>query len=71
MFLPPLARVVIPTDLIITRKQHYNPHGHDRKRPKGTYSTSIPHGPGSFGGQYFLTETDTGSRLRLTSVCKV
>ena len=28
-------------------------------------------GPGRFGGQYFLTETDTGSRLRLASVCKV
>ena len=35
------------------------------------YRASIPHGPGHFGGRYFLTETATGSQLRLASVCKV
>jgi hypothetical protein len=73
MYLPPIARTVMPVDMSITRKQHFDPYDHAKNRAKGTYSASIPHGPGSFGGQYFLTDTDTdtGSRLRLASVCKV
>jgi hypothetical protein len=73
MYLPPIARTVMPVDLIITRTQHFDPYDHDKNRAKGNYAASIPHGPGSFGGQYFLTDTDTddGSRLRLASVCKV
>ena len=69
--LPPIARAVIPADMVITRTQHFDPFDHAKSRAKGTYSASIPHGPGRFGGQYFLTETDTGSKLRLASVCKV
>ena len=42
-----------------------------KNRATGTYSASVPHGPVNFGGEYFLTETDTGSQLRLASVCKV
>ena len=62
----------MPVDMIITRKQHFDPlRPRRRTARKGTYSASIPHGPGSFGGEYFLTETDTGSQLRLASVCKV
>ena len=71
MYLPPIARTVMPVDMVITRKQHFDRYDHDKNRAKGTYSASIPHGPGSFGGQYFLTETDAGSKLRLASVCKV
>jgi hypothetical protein len=71
MYLPPIARTVVPVDMIITRKQHFDAYDHDKNRAKGTYSASIPHGPGSFGGQYFLTETGAGSKLRLASVCKV
>jgi hypothetical protein len=73
MYLPPIARTVVPVDMIITRKQHFDPYDHANNRAKGMYSASIPHGPGRFGGRYFLTETetDTGSRLRLASVCKV
>jgi hypothetical protein len=69
--LPAIARTVLPVDMVITRTQHFDPYDHDRNRAEGTYSASIPHGPGSFGGQYFLTETDNGSKLRLASVCKV
>ena len=61
MYLPAIARTVVPVDMVITRKQHFDPFDHAKSRAKGTYSASIPHGPGSFGGQYFLTETDTGS----------
>jgi hypothetical protein len=71
MYLPPIARTVIPVDMIITRTQQFDPYDHDTNSAKGSYAASIPHGPGSFGGRYFLTETDSGSRLRLASVCKV
>jgi hypothetical protein len=71
MHLPPIARTVVPVDMIITREQHFDPYDHANKWGKGSYRASIPHGPGHFGGKYFLTETDTGSELRLASVCKV
>jgi uncharacterized protein DUF2505 len=71
MYLPPIARSVVPVDMIITREQHFDPYDHGTKRGKGRYKASIPHGPGHFGGTYFLTDTDTGSELRLASVCKV
>ena len=71
MYLPPIARSVMPVDMIITRTQHFDPYDHDKNRATGTYAASIPHGPGSFGGRYFLTDTENGCRLRLASVCKV
>ena len=71
MYLPPIARTVMPVDMVITRTQHFDPYDHDKNRAKGSYAASIPHGPGSFGGQYFLTDTDGGSRLRLASFCAV
>ena len=75
MYLPPVARTVMPVDMIITREQHFDPYDHANGRAKGSYGASVPHGPGRFGGQYFLTETDggdrAGSQLRLVSVCKV
>jgi len=70
-YLPPIARTVVPVDMIITRRQHFDPYDHVNRRAKGTYAASIPHGPGHFGGRYFLVETATGSTLRLASVCKV
>src|SRR5215218_7094250 len=69
--LPPIARAVMPVDMVITRSQHFDPYDHVKNGAEGTYSASVPHGPGHFGGQYFLTETDTGSQLRLASVCRV
>jgi hypothetical protein len=69
--LPAIARAVMPVDMVITRTQHFDPYDQVNNRAEGTYSASVPHGPGRFGGQYFLTETDTGSQLRLASVCKV
>ena len=57
MYLPPVARTVMPVDMIITREQHFDPYDHANGRAKGSYGASVPHGPGRFGGQYFLTET--------------
>jgi hypothetical protein len=70
-YLPPIARSVVPVDMVITRTQHYDPFDHVKNRATGTYSASIPRGPGHVRGEYFLTETDAGSTLRLASVCKV
>src|SRR4029077_720311 len=70
-YLPPIGRAVMPVDLMITRKQHYDPFDQVKNQATGTYSASIPHGPGHFRGEYFLTETGTGSQLRLASECKV
>lgn len=69
--LPPIARTVMPVDMVITRRQHFDPYDHVRNRARGNYAASIPHGPGQFGGHYFLLENQTGSTLRLASVCKV
>ena len=70
-YLPPIARSVMPADMIITREQHFDPYDHSGRRGNGTYRASVPHGPGHFGGRYLLTEAGCGSTLRLTSVCKV
>lgn len=69
--LPQIARAVIPSDMVITRTQHFDPYDHANNRAEGSYAASIPKGPGRFGGKYYLTETDAGSQLRLASVCKV
>jgi hypothetical protein len=70
-YLPPIARAVVPVDMIITREQHFDPYDRRSNRASGSYDASILAGPGHFGGRYVLTETDTGSQLRLASVCKV
>src|SRR3954452_12948479 len=33
--LPPVARSVIPLDMIITREQHFDPYAHANKQGKG------------------------------------
>ncbi|HKV17536.1 MAG TPA: DUF2505 domain-containing protein [Mycobacterium sp.] len=70
-YLPSIARTVMPVDMIITREQHFDPYDHEAGRGRGTYRASVPHGPGHFGGRYQLTKKDSGSELRLMSVCKV
>lgn len=69
--LPPVARAVMPVDMVVTREQHFDPFDEARDRAEGTYSAAIPAGLGHFGGTYFLEPTSAGSRLRLASVCKV
>jgi Protein of unknown function (DUF2505) len=69
--LPPIARSVMPVDMVITREQHFDPFDADQNTAAGSYRATVPAGPGHFGGSYFLSDTPTGSRLRLVSVCKV
>lgn len=71
MYLPAIARTVMPVDMIITREQHFDPFDYAKNTAQGSYGASIPAGPGQFVGKYFLTETDTGSQLRLASTCRV
>jgi hypothetical protein len=47
MYLPPIARTVVPVDMIITRKQHFDPYDHKQNRAKGTYAASMVGSPGS------------------------
>lgn len=70
-YLPPIARTVMPVDMVITREQHFDAYDRRKNRASGTYAASIPAGPGHFGGRYALSETATGSQLKLASVCKV
>lgn len=69
--LPPVARAVMPVDMVVTREQHFAPYDHRTSQAEGSYRASIPAGLGHFGGRYLLTETTSGSQLRLASVCKV
>ncbi|MDF2824904.1 MAG: hypothetical protein K0R68_2312 [Mycobacterium sp.] len=69
--LPPVARAVMPVDMVVTREQHFDPYDLAANRAEGTYRASIPAGLGHFGGRYVLTETTSGSELRLATVCKV
>ncbi|AQA06159.1 hypothetical protein BVC93_05710 [Mycobacterium sp. MS1601] len=69
--LPSVARAVMPVDMVVTREQHFDPFDRETASAEGTYKASIPAGLGHFGGSYHLTETASGSRLRLASVCKV
>lgn len=69
--LPPIARSVMPVDMVVTREQHFDPFDPHTKRADGTYRATVPAGPGHFAGTYHLTETPSGSQLRLVSVCKV
>ncbi len=69
--LPPIARAVMPVDMVITRQQRFEPFDQDTATAQGSYRATVPGGPGHFGGRYFLSDTATGSQLRLASVCKV
>jgi hypothetical protein len=69
--MPPIARAVVPVDMIITRTQHFELFDHAESCAKGSYTATVAHAPGHLEGQYFLTTTDTGATMRLSTVCKV
>lgn len=69
--LPPIAQAVMPVDLVVTREQHFEPFDAATHRTTGEYTATVAHGPGRFGGRYVLRDTDTGSEVELSSVCKV
>ena len=71
MYLPPVARTVMPVDMVITREQHFAPFDPTTNTATGTFRASVPHGPGHFGGKYLLSDAGERSQFRLSSVCKV
>jgi hypothetical protein len=71
--LPPIARAVMPVDLVVVRAQHYDPFDSATNTATGSFRATVPAMPGHFSGQYFLGDTadGDGSQLRLASECKV
>jgi hypothetical protein len=69
--LPPVARNLMPVDVVISRSQHFEPYDHTNNRALGTYTATVRHGPGELTGSLELTDTDDGSQLRIRSVCRV
>ncbi|WP_168701350.1 DUF2505 domain-containing protein [Gordonia paraffinivorans] len=67
--LPPLAQTVMKKDMVITREERLGPF--DPDNTKGTYSASIPAGPGSLNGWQELFATEEGATIRRTSEAKV
>jgi hypothetical protein len=69
--LPPIARKVMPVDMVITREQHFGPFDDTAARADGTFAATMPRAPGRLDGRYEITGTATGSVLRVSSYCKV
>jgi hypothetical protein len=69
--LPPIVRTVMPVDMIVTRRQHFDPYDHAGNRAQGRFGGSVAHWPAKVGGQYVVTATHTGGQMLLTSECNV
>ena len=69
--LPPIARKVMPVDLVITREQHFDPFDDAAARADGTFTAVMPRAPGRLDGRLELADTSIGSRLLVYSSCKV
>ena len=67
--LPPVAQTVMRKDMMITRVETLG--AFDTAATEGTYTASIPAGPGSLNGEQILTDSETGSTLRKTTEVKV
>ncbi|MFM9378987.1 DUF2505 domain-containing protein [Gordonia sp. VNK21] len=67
--LPPIAQTVMVKDMMITRVETLERF--DDAQTPGTYTASIPAGPGSLTGEQVLVPTETGCTLRKTTQVKV
>lgn len=67
--LPPIAQTVMVKDMMITRVETLS--AFDPAETPGTYTASIPAGPGSLKGEQALVSTETGCTLRKTTEVKV
>lgn len=67
--LPPIAQTVLMKDMVITREESFGVF--DPQNTTGTYTASIPAGPGSLTGTQELFPTDTGCTIRKTTEVKV
>ncbi|WP_132992310.1 DUF2505 domain-containing protein [Gordonia zhaorongruii] len=67
--LPPIAQTVMMKDMIITRVETLG--AFDAASTEGTYTASIPAGPGSLNGEQELFPTESGCTIRKTTEVKV
>ncbi|EGD54389.1 DUF2505 domain-containing protein [Gordonia neofelifaecis] len=67
--LPPIAQTVMMKDMMITRTETYGVF--DPEKTAGSYTASIPAGPGSLTGEQELFPTETGCTIRKTTEVKV
>lgn len=69
--LPAIARPVVPGTFVVTREQHFEPFDRAGNSAAGHYRGLIPSAPVDVRGDYLLTDTPTGSRMRLETRCTV
>ncbi len=69
--LPPLIKRILPLDMTITREQRFGPFDPETGRAEGSYRATVPGSPGKFSGRYYLSPSDSGSQLVLSSECRV
>lgn len=68
--LPPIVRPVLPATFVLTREQHFDPFEPATNTAAGHYRAVIP-APVDVVGDYLLSDTDTGSRMRIAARCTV
>lgn len=68
---PAVARPVLPNTFVVTREQHFDPFEPSAQRVNGTYRAVVPTVPVDIRGDYLLSDTATGSRMRLQTQCTV
>jgi len=68
--LPSIVATVAPLNVVVVREQHFDPFDRATNSATGHYTTQVP-APLEFGGTYILRQTENGSELRLSNVCKV
>lgn len=67
--LPAIVRPVLPGTFVVTREQHFDPFDEVGGLATGHYRATVPHVPVDIQGDYTLTDTATGSRMRLETRC--
>lgn len=68
--LPPIARPVVPGTFVVKREQHFDPFDEPANSAVGRYRADVPV-PLDLDGDYVLHDTPTGSRMRLTTACRM
>lgn len=69
--LPAIVRPVVPRSFALTREQHFDPFEATSNTAAGHYRAEIASAPIDLRGDYLLTDTATGSRMRLETQCAV
>ena len=62
---------MLPNTFVVTREQHFDPFEPSAQRVNGTYRAVVPTVPVDIRGDYLLSDTATGSRMRLQTQCTV